>query len=225
MSARAAQKQPRDRGTVAAPAGDGTHEQNLVESELSVVEVLFGCLQLQLIRPSFEDLRDALRQPLMGSRWHVLDVELQAVSIEALHLDVRGRRVSAVLGVVVGPLQVVEGWRDAEIRVARGGARSRVSVPRATTPRSLMLRTARTNSGSSSIATESRVPRGGALDTTSGARIVSPLCSSTTPIARPFFASTVARLPRRTSTRFIPSKACVTFDRTGRNTPAGLPTW
>src|SRR5207245_9214444 len=74
MCPRAAQVQPLDRGAIAAPAGDGTHEQNLVESELTVVEVPLGraVLQLLLVRRvqldlaglRAQDLRDALLQPL-----------------------------------------------------------------------------------------------------------------------------------------------------------------
>src|SRR5882672_11472749 len=120
MRSGAAQVQALDGGAITAPTGDGTHEQNLVESKLSVVEACLRRLQLHLIRPNVESLRDALRESLVRSRRYELHVELQAIAVEALHLDVRRCRVPAVLGVVVGPLQVVEGWRDAEIRVARG---------------------------------------------------------------------------------------------------------
>ena len=46
MRARPAQIQPVQRRAVAAPTRDGAHEENLVESKLSVVEVALGEIQL-----------------------------------------------------------------------------------------------------------------------------------------------------------------------------------
>src|SRR5258708_36520254 len=107
MRARATQVQPLDRGTVAAPTRYGTHEQNLVESKLSVVEALLGRLQLHLVGSNLQYLGDALCEPVLRSRRHVLDVQLEAVAVGALHLDVRGPASSAVLCVVLGGLRRV----------------------------------------------------------------------------------------------------------------------
>src|SRR5437762_9757611 len=107
MRARAAQIQPLDRRAVAAPTRHGTHEQNLVESELSVVEALLDRLQLHLARPNLEYFGDAFCETVLRARRHVLDVQLQAVAIGALHLDARGRGRSAVLAIALGPLQIV----------------------------------------------------------------------------------------------------------------------
>src|SRR5882672_4203609 len=99
MGARATQVQPLDWRAVAAPTRHGTHEQNLVESELSMVEALLGRLQSHLVGLNLQDLGDALCEPVLRSRRHVLDVQLEAVAVGALHLDVRGGGSSAVLRV------------------------------------------------------------------------------------------------------------------------------
>src|SRR5258705_7863947 len=116
MRPRATQEQPLDRSAVAAPAGDGTHEQNLVESELSMVEALLGRLQGHLVGPNFQDLRDSLCEPVMIAGRHELHMDLYP-SVRTLDLDVRSCRVLAVLGVVIGPLQIVERGGDAECGV------------------------------------------------------------------------------------------------------------
>src|SRR5258708_36072201 len=117
MRARATQVQPLDGRAVAAPTRYGTHEQNLVESELSVVEALLGHLELHLVRPNLQYLGDALCERVLRSRRHVLDVQLEAVAVRALHPDVPGRGSSAVVCVVVGPLQGFAGGGGA---VGRG---------------------------------------------------------------------------------------------------------
>src|SRR6266511_3982016 len=81
MRARATQVQPLDGRAVAAPTRYGTHEQNLVESELSVVEALLGRLQLHLVRPNLQYVGDAFCEPVQRPRWHVLDVQLQTVAV------------------------------------------------------------------------------------------------------------------------------------------------
>src|SRR5438034_4683196 len=116
MRARATQVQPLDGRAVAAPTRYGTHEQNLVESELSVVEALLGRLQLHLVGANLEDLRNTLRETAMRAGRHELHMDLYA-PVRTLNLDVRSGRVLAVLGVVVGPLQIVERGGDAEGRV------------------------------------------------------------------------------------------------------------
>src|SRR5437773_12318769 len=104
-----------DGRAVAGPTGYGTHEQNLVESELSVVEALLGRLQLHLVGANLEDLRNTLREPAMRAGRHELHMDLYP-SVGTLDLDVRSGRVLAVLGVVVGALQIVERRGDAEGR-------------------------------------------------------------------------------------------------------------
>src|SRR5947208_16651352 len=94
MRARATQVQPFDRCAVTAPTRDGTHEQNLVESELSVVEALLRGLQLYLIRLHLQDSRNPLQQVAMRSGSDVLHVELQP-AVGPLHFDIRRRGVPA----------------------------------------------------------------------------------------------------------------------------------
>ena len=107
MSARAAQIEPCDGRAIAAPARYGTHEQNLVESELSVVEALFGGLHVDLIWLGVQGPGYLVSKVLMRSRDDILHVQLQP-AIRPLHLDVRRCRVAAVLGVVVGALEIIE---------------------------------------------------------------------------------------------------------------------
>src|SRR6266480_4939073 len=116
MRARATQIQPLARRAVATPSRYRTHEQNLVESELPVVEALLGRLQLDLIGSNVQGLRDPLRQPLMLSRGDVLDVELHP-TVGSLHLYVRRRGVPAVLHIVVGALEISERRRHAEAHI------------------------------------------------------------------------------------------------------------
>src|SRR5712675_1427564 len=99
MRARSTQVQPLDGRAVAAPTWHGTHEQNLVESELSVVEALLSRLQRHLVGPNLQDLRDPLCEPVMIARRHELHMDLYP-SVRTLDLDVRSCRVLAVLRVV-----------------------------------------------------------------------------------------------------------------------------
>src|SRR2546422_887173 len=94
MRARATQIQPLDGGPVAAPTRYGTHEQNLVESELSVVEALLGCFQLHLIRLHFQDTRNPRRQLAMPSRSDVLHMQFEP-SVSSLDFDARRRVLRA----------------------------------------------------------------------------------------------------------------------------------
>src|SRR2546425_7015606 len=87
MRARAAQIQPLDGGAVAAPTRYGTHEQNLVESELSVVEALLGCFQLHLIRLHFQDTRNPRRQLAMRSEEHTSELQSLAYLVCRLLLE------------------------------------------------------------------------------------------------------------------------------------------
>src|SRR6266566_5362298 len=119
MRTRATQIQPLDRRAVAAPARYRTHEENLVESELSVVEALLGWLQCELVGPHLQVLRHPIREGVMRAGRDELHMNLHP-PIRALHLDVWGARVLAVFGVVIGPLQIVERGGDAECRVLWG---------------------------------------------------------------------------------------------------------
>src|SRR2546426_1920644 len=123
MRARATQIQPLDGHAVAAPTWYGTHEQNLVESELSMVEALFGGLHLDLIWLGVQSSGYLVSKVLMRSRGDVLDMQFES-SVGSLDFDVRRRRVPAVFGVVVGALEVVERGRDAEGRVRRSAVQS-----------------------------------------------------------------------------------------------------
>src|SRR5213078_1153809 len=58
----------------------------------------------------------AIREGVMRARRDELHMNLHS-PIRALHLDVRGARVLAVFGVVIGPLQIVERGGDTERRV------------------------------------------------------------------------------------------------------------
>src|SRR2546428_236197 len=107
MRARATQIQPLDGGAVAAPTRYRTHEQNLVESELSVVEALFGGLHVDLIWLGVQGPGYLVSEVLMRSRDDILHVQLQP-AIRPLHLDVRRCRVAAVLGVVVGAPEILD---------------------------------------------------------------------------------------------------------------------
>src|SRR5438045_2100902 len=123
MRARPAQVQSLDRGTITAPARNGTHEQNLIESQLAVVEALVGRLERELPELDAEELGDGPSQAIVSirPRRHILHVDFQP-AICPLDFDIWRCRGSAVLRVIVGVLEVFERRRDAKRGIRRRAA-------------------------------------------------------------------------------------------------------
>src|SRR5205814_6733310 len=89
MRPRPTQIQPVDRGAIAAPARDRTHEQNLVESELSVVEALLDRLQRDLVGPNLQELRHAIREGVMRARRDELHMkDRKSTRLNSSHLGI-----------------------------------------------------------------------------------------------------------------------------------------
>src|SRR6185436_1584181 len=137
MHRRAAQPQAFDRGAVARKLGQRTHPEHLVERELGMVRLAFrpalGLRQF-LRRQQLSLARHGL-PPMLGQHGEdsiaelgairtlggVLDVHVEAMLLVAARFDVRLPRHPAMLGIVVGALEVIE----------RGGDRQRAKTWRA----------------------------------------------------------------------------------------------
>src|ERR1051326_819993 len=116
MRAGAAEVESLDRHAIAAPAGYRTHEQNLVESQLAMVEAGRRRLGREAAGLDVEKTCDGSDEAV-AAPGDVLHVHFGA-TVRALQLDVRRRGIAPVLGVVVGALEVIERGRYTEVRRA-----------------------------------------------------------------------------------------------------------
>src|ERR1041384_6157606 len=100
MRAGAAEVESLDRHAIAAPAGYRTHEQNLVESQLAMVEAGRRRLEREPAGLDVEKPCDGSDEAV-AARGHVLHVHFYG-TVRAPHVDRRRRGIAPVLGVVVG---------------------------------------------------------------------------------------------------------------------------